>query len=307
MEASDAFTQEIGTEDPFAGSDFGDFKPEQDTRPTDAQPAAEIPVVDREGQRIDGGANHQPADAASVETKAEPAAPAPSGPPTLTPEERAAEAARYREEKGEPEPTPDEAQQQQARLRAIAEREAAEKAAAAQAEAQAAEVPQDRAEAVQEAARATEEVVAGDQGDPTPISSSPQPTEPTSDAPSGEPSSESAGGEDEDAPPPEEPKDASGKATRRRYLILQVTGPGKFEQVSWYEDKDGKMVPRGAGAKRQTVALARGTEEALKIGFAALGAPNSGAHLVPVAQLHFQPKRIKPKPPEPARMRLEIS
>lgn len=144
--------------------------------------------------------------------------------------------------------------------------------------------------------------------DPTPAASTPSAAEaPT--AASAEPSGgasatgepQSDGSEGEDAP---EPTEAKGK---RRYYILRVDGAGKFTQLSWYEDSKGNMVPKGTtGAKRQAVALARGSEEAMKIGFAAMGAPADGAHLVTVAALHFQPKKVKPLPPEPSKQRLQI-
>jgi hypothetical protein len=89
---------------------------------------------------------------------------------------------------------------------------------------------------------------------------------------------------------------------------LRVDGPGKFTQVHWYEDDKGKMLTkREPGSKRQTVALCKNAEDALKIGFAACGGPQDGVNLVATAALHFQPKVVKPLPPEPSKQRLQIS
>lgn len=313
MEGSDAFGQgvEIGeSEDPFAGTDFGDFGDEP-AGPVASEPTGELKTVDKEGNEVPPDAPaHAPADAASVESQegqaavppptpvAEPAVqsaedvaantqPSAGGVPRLTPEQAKEEARRYREEHGEGEYAP---QKVQERLRAIAEREAAEKAAREAHD----DVP-------------PPEPVGEPEGDPTPPSSDDSPTasvsEPSSPPGTDEPELDS---EEEQAPEPEETTDSSGKTTKRKYYILRPTGPGKFEQVSWYE-KDGKIVAKGTtGAKRQAVALARGAEDALKIGFVASGAPQDGITLVAVAALHFQPKPIKPRPPEPSRVRLQI-
>lgn len=110
----------------------------------------------------------------------------------------------------------------------------------------------------------------------------------------------------EEAPLPEERK-SGDKVTHRRYYVFQLTEPGVFKQVTWWQDADGKMVPRGTpGSKRQGVALARGAEDALKIGHAALGSPTEKVTLVAVAALHFQPKPVAPDVPPPSRTRLKI-
>jgi hypothetical protein len=111
---------------------------------------------------------------------------------------------------------------------------------------------------------------------------------------------------------PVEPTDSRGRTTKRRYYILGIDGPGKFHQLSWYEDGDakpgeGKLVERGTpNAKKQSVRLARDPDDALAFGYAVLGAPPEGIRLIAVAALHFQPKMVKPKPVVPTRTRLQI-
>lgn len=195
------------------------------------------------------------------------------GLPTLTPEQQEAEARAYREHHGEPEPESaaepaPEPLAQQERLREIAEREKAEAAA------------REAAETVQAAAE-----------------------EATAELP--------VGGDVQDADGPEisdAPKQDSGKTKKRRYYVLRVVDKGRFEQVTWYEDSKGKICDRAAkGAKPQHIVFAHGAEEALRVGYQALGAPTEGARLVAVAALHFQPKTVAPAPVQPARVRLSIS
>lgn len=293
MEGEDVFGgSEIGEDDPFAGTDFGDFDqpapaaapaPAEQRPAPEAAPTSEPPVVDKEGNPVAGAAL-----------------------PTLTPEQQAAEAARYRQEHGEPEPARSDPEEQQARLRAIHEREAQEKAQAETApptpqagaieDAPAAEQPQEAAQEAEEAAPA-----------PEPIR---PPLEPEADAIPAEPAG--ATGEDEpateegDASVPAEKKDKTGRVTHRRYLILRPEGNGKYTEVVWYENSKGEMVEKGArGAKRQKYALARGQEEALKIGYAAMGAP-ARATIVAVALSAFQSKVVEPETPKPSAIRLKI-
>ena len=107
---------------------------------------------------------------------------------------------------------------------------------------------------------------------------------------------------------PEETKDKRGRVTHRRYVILRHDGNSKYTQLDWYEDKQHKLVPRNtSGAKRQNVVLARGTEEALKFGYAVVDSPPKGAPLVAVAAAYFQVRHVAPEPPEPMRQKLKIT
>lgn len=232
------------------------------------EPVEEPPVVDREGVAVT---------------------------PTLSPEAAAAEAQAYRTEKGEPEPP--------------------EPVVAAP------EEPERFVPGVQAPVAAH-----GAPSAPEPVVEAPVPPAPARGAtvpppalPGGVHVSQTLepelapevtdGDEDEaeDAPVPQEPVNEAGRPTHRRYYVFRATDTGTYEQLSWNE-KDGKMVPKGThGAKRQSVALARGTEDALKIGYAALGSPLDGVKIVAVAALHFQVRTVKPRVPEPSRARLEIS
>lgn len=327
MEASEAFTGPAGTEiadgdDPFAGGeDWKGFEdPAPEAAPAEPAPAtAEMPVVDKEGQPVEVAASapsdgrtelERQEDAYQYKTqRGEPvtealmAAHAQYNAERAAANEAATQAAKTEAAAPEPEPVA-EPMEQQAKLREIAEREAAEAAKAAAEPAPEASVP---AEAVPEAPAPVAE---SEPPAAEPEAAAPAPSVPE-DPPAAEvssPPSATEGGESEDAPPPEEPKNEKGKTTHRRYYVMKVTDTGKYERVAWYEDKAGKMVAKGtAGAKRQTVALSRGTEDALKIGYIAVGSPVDGATLVAVAALHFQERRVRPKAPEPSKARLEIS
>lgn len=115
--------------------------------------------------------------------------------------------------------------------------------------------------------------------------------------------------ESADAPVPDETKDKRGRVTHRRYVLLRADAKqGQFTQLDWFEDKNRNLVARNsAGAKRQTVVLARGTDDALKFGFAVVGSPQTGADLIAVAAAYFQVKKVEPEPPEPMKQRLRIS
>jgi hypothetical protein len=105
---------------------------------------------------------------------------------------------------------------------------------------------------------------------------------------------------------PDELKDKKGRVTHRRYLILQPDGNGKYTEIHWWIDKDGRLVPQGTkGAKKQKHALSRGQEDALKIGYHAVGCPPR-VTLIAVAESQFQPKTIEPDQPRPERTRLKI-
>lgn len=294
MEASDVFGSgvEIAEGDPFAGGeDFAGFG-------ETPAPQVAVPVVDREGVPV-GGLPTLPADQAAAageayrQEKGEPAPITPplvSGPPPVI-EERFVPGAVAAQ------PT------QQERLRAIAEREAGEREAAEQ-ERLAQAVPAQEQAPVSEPLAPPQTAEVAEVAEAAPVAVAEPTAAPQSaaiEATVAEPEVE------EDAPEPVEPTNERGKVTHRRYYVLRATDAGRFEQLSWHE-KDGKMVPRGThGAKRQWVALARGADDALKIGYAALGAPLDGVKIVAVAALHFQVRTVKPKVPEPSRARLEIS
>lgn len=109
------------------------------------------------------------------------------------------------------------------------------------------------------------------------------------------------------APVPEELKDKSGAITHRRYIILTPEGSqGKHKEVSWYENKAGEMVKKGTpGAKKQSVALARGQEDALAIGYRAMGEPDGGVPLRAVAYTYWgELVHVEPKYDAPVRQRL---
>lgn len=280
MESSDPFTQEIGSDDPFAGSDFGDLAP--GVEPHAPQDGAS--VESQEG--VKPGAEVDPAEPEKRDAGAL---------PDLPPERAEAEARAYRESHGEPEPdpTPSEASPSgEAATEPIIEQP----------------VAPDPQGALEKAERALEPT-AEPQADPTlPDGAAAPEAASAPDGDSGQESPASSGQESDDevAPPPQER--GRGKSARRRYLLFQVEGPGKLTQLEWYEDREGNLSKRGQdGARRQNVYLARGTEDALRFGYLVVGAPPAGAHLVAAAALHFQPKHVKPEPPQPSRMRLSIS
>jgi hypothetical protein len=110
------------------------------------------------------------------------------------------------------------------------------------------------------------------------------------------------------APLPKEKKDKTGLVTHRRYILLTPEGNGKHAEVSWHEDKGGKMVKKGTpGAKKQSVCLARGQEEALAIGYQALGSPDAGVPLRAVAFTYWgELTHVEPDEDPPIRQRLKF-
>jgi hypothetical protein len=302
MEGSDPFAQveTTGENDPFAGTEFGDFEQHEPTTDGDGEASGELKTVDKEGNEVAPGQAapaHAPNDGAQSGTQTEPAA-QPTSEVDVQPQ--AAPAPAEVAQEATPDPTPSSPEPSPAATPDASpqpgEPAPSEPAAAA---APSGESTPASTEATN---GASAEQTGGDQGDPTPAS----PAQPSPAATSDSSSSESS--DVEDAPLPEEPKDKRGRATARRYVILRVDGPGKFTQVHWYESADGKMLTkREPGSKRQTVALCKNAEDALKVGFAACGGPQDGVNLVATAALHFQPKVVKPLPPEPSKQRLQIS
>lgn len=283
-EGTDVFTQEIGEDDPFAGSDFGDFGEPEETKTGEGDgsqaesdiPAdtAGLPVVDREGQPVE---------------------PQPSGLPEMTEEERAENARAYREAHGEGE-----------------------------------YAPQPRGEeAAMEADAATAHSTAMDEAYVPPPQDEPDPTGGTTEAAAPDASTEASG--DAAAPaeglvatadpappasaPPAPPTTASQsgdgtkkRTTSRKYVILKVVGPGKFEQVSWIVNREGKVVPEmvEGQTRRVAVANARGTEDALKVGYQALGAPAQGVKLIAVAAAYFKVQSVKAEADPVPKTRIKI-
>lgn len=118
---------------------------------------------------------------------------------------------------------------------------------------------------------------------------------------------EGVAGEPDVADPPAEVQNDAGAVTHRRYVLLTPSGNGAFKEVHWLEDEKGKMVAKGTpGAKKQTRALARGQEDALDIGFRAMGSPEDGCKVVAVAETYFQIRHVQPDPDPPVRRKLVI-
>lgn len=310
MEGSDAFGTEIsGGEDPFAGGteDWSGFGSEEKAEATATE---EVKTVDREGNEVASDTRtelERKEDAYQYATghdepvsedlrdaheqfereKAQGAQDAEFEAAAPTDAERAEEV------------SPDENE----RLRAIADRERQEAAQAAEHNEQ--QAVADASEAAQAAERAQEEVQAAEAERETAEAPQEGAEEPEAPAPAPEGATEPEAAAEEPAAAPE-PQSEEG-STKRRYYVLQMTERGKFEQITWYEDAKGKMVPKGtAGAKRQGIALVRGTEQALRIGHAALGSPDGPVQLVAVSALHFQPRTVAPEQPDPPKRRLRI-
>jgi hypothetical protein len=273
-EKEDVFTQavEIGDEDPFAGSDFGDFAVEPDPESDIPADTTGLPVVNREGERVDG----QP------EAAPEPPPPAPQAP---SPQEPLAAEAPPAQAPAESEPPPPQA----------APSAPAGVAGPPEAQIGSQSVVEDDEKPFTPPARDETRVLTEDDlaeaGHDGPVA------EPD-DAPVTYPASN---------PAPRAPRQQGTSA--RGYIVLKVDSPGKFSQVSWFEDPDtGKMVAEGTvGAKRQTVVQARFRNDALKIGYLAVGSPPDGVTLIAVAATAFLPRKVRPKPPEPSKTRLDIS
>jgi hypothetical protein len=88
----------------------------------------------------------------------------------------------------------------------------------------------------------------------------------------------------------------TGSTTRRRYKILQPEADGVYSTVSWQD-------PSGS---EQTVALAIDGDAALIQVFRALGEPDGGLTLVPVAETHFRERTIATDEPPPVKRKLKI-
>lgn len=279
----DPFAQPaVANDDPFAGSDFGDFE--------QSPPAvAEQPPV------------------APPEPAAEPPAPEPVPAPAAPPAP-------------EPAPAPPAAPQEPAQAPQEAPPTRPTPAASDGTTGSTTDLPVVNREGerlTEQEARAAEGAAYAQENAP------PEPTAPTTPAPQASPEAAAAlaalkerdtpdeqtqAAREAPAEPPAERTDAAGKKTHRRYVVLSVEGPGKFRQLEWREDNDGNMLPPGAkGGRRQSVCVARSSDEALKVGFAAMGSPDDGCTIIAVAAAYFQPKNVKPAAIVLSRTKIAIS
>lgn len=315
MEASETFGAGVDdpADDPFAGSDFGELDGD-DGATLDAN-EAEIPTVNADGEVIDPPPAETDPTPASSPASAAGAEATPATSPAAAPSAPAApsESAQSQPSPAMPPPAPTGETNHAAAPSAPTSPAATEPKTLADAEQAVAaavqEVDVDDTVAAEDdlsEAQAAQDVAAA-ANPPEAAAAAPAVAEIPAAAPATEAVVEESSADPEDAAPPAEKKDKRDRVTHRRYTILQVLGPDDFKRVSWYEDKDGKMVARGNGAKRQRIALARDGEQALAIGYAALGSPEKGVTLVAVAVSLFQPKTVQPDEPEPAKRKLKIS
>src|SRR5215831_6128666 len=174
-----------------------------------------------------------------------------------------------------------------------------------QAERQAAEASQ-AADPTQAAAQAASP--ASPETPAQPASPEASPAVPAAAAPAESPTPASpspASATDEGDRPPQ--VNEKGEVMKRPYRILTPDGAGKWKEVSWFEDAEGNMVEKGApGARKQTQCLVRGTDEALRIGYKAMGSPAQGIKLVAIATSFFKVKNVAPEEEKVPRMRLKI-
>lgn len=108
------------------------------------------------------------------------------------------------------------------------------------------------------------------------------------------------------------PSDPTAPATaedpnKRAYKIFVPEGEGKFAEVRWFEDKDGKMVAKGTkGAKERSECFVRSKEDALRVGYAALDTQEP-ASLIVVASSQWKVKKVQPTTEQIPRVRLQIT
>lgn len=270
-----AFEQGIegGEDDPFAGADL-EF--EQEGEP---MPEGEPPIVNANGERIDPAV-----------TDGAPAADPPASPASGATQEPQQEASPAAQDAPAPAASP--------------ESSSPSTASATTPESESPTVhPDNEAMEIERAAAAAADVDPPEAPAPTGGETTAQSAEPSGSEETDEQTVTSIDG----APAPTEQKDGKGVVTHRNYLILTPDGDGVWREVHWYVDKDDKMVKKGtAGAKKQRLALCRGQEDALSIGYAALGEPDGGAKLVAIAETYFQPKHVEPEAPQPKRQKLKF-
>jgi hypothetical protein len=107
---------------------------------------------------------------------------------------------------------------------------------------------------------------------------------------------------------PGEQRNEKGETIKRPYLIFTPDGEdGLWREVHWYEDSKGRIVAAGTkGAKKQRMCVVRGQEEALRVGFRALGEPEDGCDIVAVAANYFRLRHIEPEVENQPKVRLKI-
>jgi hypothetical protein len=130
-----------------------------------------------------------------------------------------------------------------------------------------------------------------------------------------EPQSGTDGGQEPPTPPTgqgtqddgsgSEPDPEAAKAAQvRLYKLLYQTGPTTWEE-SQIPDEHAEVVPDEKHGPQRFL-RARNNDHARRLAFVIHGRPEAGVTVIPVPASSFKPKRIKPKPPEPSRERLEI-
>lgn len=100
-----------------------------------------------------------------------------------------------------------------------------------------------------------------------------------------------------------EPEPAKG-AQVRLYKLLYQTGPTTWEETQ-IPDEHAETVPDEKHGPQRFL-KARNNDHARRLAWVIHGRPEAGITVIPVPASSFKPKRIKPKPPEPTRERLEI-
>lgn len=285
-----AFEQGIEPQDdPFAGTDVGDFQQEDPLADAavSEQPVEGVPLVNAEGEPVNV------VTAESTEEEIERS--------QMTQEEIDAEYSRALSG-DEPDPTGSPASSE------TQEPQSEASPAAQDASAPAASPEDDSPSSVSATETGTTEAEQHESAvtaDGSPADAQDAGVDPTPAPTDGATTAQSA--EEEQAPPPAEVKDKKGVVTHRPYVILTPDGEGKWREVHWWVDKGDKMVKKGTpGAKRQRLCSARGQEEALAVGYNALGSPDGGVKLVAIAETYFQPKQVEPDPVPVTRQRLKI-
>lgn len=168
---------------------------------------------------------------------------------------------------------------------------------------EAAEAEADRAEAEADAAMGGEPAAAP-VADPPPAAASTSSEEPGAAA--GSEAAPAAKEPESEVPEPE--RNDKGETVKRGYRLIAPDGQGKWRDVTWHEDENGKVVDKGApGAKKVNVATVRGQADALRIGFRAMGSPEGGCSLAAIPAKYFRVRHIAPDIEPQPRQRVKIS
>jgi hypothetical protein len=101
-----------------------------------------------------------------------------------------------------------------------------------------------------------------------------------------------------------DPEPVKEGAQVRLYKLLYQTGPTTWEE-SQIPDEHAQTVPDEKHGPQRFL-KARNNDHARRLAWVIHGRPEAGITVIPVPASSFKPKRIKPKPPEPSRERLEI-